>query len=73
LYSSQLNENVSPNDDNRFLSTIESKLTNEESQQLEGPITEEEILAALKTTQNGKSPGSDGFTCEFYKLFWNDI
>ena len=23
--------------------------------------------------KNNKSPGSDGITTEFYKLFWNDI
>ena len=23
--------------------------------------------------KNGKSPGRDGFTCEFFKFFWNDI
>ena len=23
--------------------------------------------------KNDKSPGTDGFTCEFFKLFWKDI
>ena len=22
---------------------------------------------------NGKSPGSDGFTCEFFKFFWDHV
>lgn len=28
---------------------------------------------ALKQMSNGKSPGSDGFTTDFYKFFWKDI
>ena len=32
-----------------------------------------ECLTALKNMKNGKSPGLDGYTVEFYKFFWNDI
>ena len=28
---------------------------------------------AFKLMKNGKSPGSDGFTVDFYKLFWKHI
>ena len=27
----------------------------------------------LKNMKNGKSPGTDGYTAEFYKFFWKDI
>ena len=36
-------------------------------------ITMEECGKSLKALQNNKSPGSDGFTTEFYKFFWSDI
>ena len=39
----------------------------------EGILTEYECFISLKNMQNNKSPGSDGITTEFYKLFWNDI
>ena len=39
----------------------------------EGPIKEDEAIKALKDMKNNKSPGSDGITTEFYKIFWKDI
>ena len=50
-----------------------NKLTQEESNLLEGPLTLDEISEALKNTKNNKSPGSDGFTVEFYIFFFIDI
>ena len=44
-------------------------LTDQESLTLEGNITCEEILTALKFMKKGKSPGTDGFSVEFYKSF----
>ena len=32
-----------------------------------------EALSALKNMQNNRSPGSSGFTAEFFKFFWNDL
>ena len=48
-------------------------LDNDERDTMNNEITENELLAALKLTQNNKSPGSDGLPAEFYKMFWQDI
>ena len=39
----------------------------------DAPTTMEELTEAVKWIKNNKSPGSDGFTGEFYKRFWEDI
>ena len=39
--------------------------------QTNNSISESELLSALKDLPNGKSPGIDGLTSEFYKVFWN--
>ena len=49
------------------------KLTDENKLFCEGLLTEVECSNALKQMQNNKSPGSDGLTTEFYKIFWNDL
>ena len=49
------------------------KLSDEQKNKLEGKITYNEALQALKNMSNNKSPGSDGFTVEFFKFFWQDI
>ena len=50
-----------------------NKLTDEEALALEGKITYSEVLNFLKNMKNEKSPGSDGFTAEFFKFFWVDL
>ncbi|MCW4346095.1 MAG: reverse transcriptase domain-containing protein, partial [Candidatus Thiodiazotropha endolucinida] len=50
-----------------------TKLNETETNQCEGLLSEEECSKALKKKKNQKSPGSDGLTVEFYKIFWNTI
>ena len=49
------------------------KLSDEEAQPMEGKITYEEAGTVLKNMKNNKSPGSDGYTVEFFKFFWKDL
>ena len=57
----------------RLLETIERKLSDFEREMCEGPLTEEECLAALRSSANNKSPGLDGFPKEFYLTYWDII
>ena len=67
-------EDASENDTSHFFPTKnETKLSENERHSCEGPLTTQECLIALKSMKSGKSPGSDGFPAEFYKVFWPDI
>ena len=48
-----------------------AKLSDEKKSNLDGEITLEECEKILNTFQNGKSPGDDGYTAEFYKQFFS--
>ena len=62
------------NDDLDFFpNNIENKIDDQQKQSCEGILSEEECAHALKEMNNGKSPGSDGLTTEFFKIFWNSI
>ena len=56
-----------PRDDNM------RKLSNDESVEMEDQISVEECYNVLKGMKKNKSPGSDGFTTEFYLYFWKDL
>ena len=43
-----------------------SKLDNDTAETLDKEISETEVLNVLKAMKNNKSPGSDGFTAEFF-------
>lgn len=49
------------------------KLSESEADTLEGLITLEEAALALKGMKNGKSPGTDGITVDFLKVFWKQL
>ena len=49
------------------------KLNNNQKLSLEGEITHSEAFDILKGMKSNKSPGSDGFTVEFFKGFWDDL
>ena len=48
-------------------------LTEVEANTIEGKITLEEASFALKHMKNKKSPGTDGFSAEFFKFFWKQL
>ena len=52
---------------------IKKKLGDFEKDDLEGQISFQEATSFLKNMANNTSPGSDGFTTEFYKVFWDKI
>jgi hypothetical protein len=56
-------------ENNPFIKTLNL----EKSEALESELNPEEMFVALKIMKNGKSPGLDGFTTEFYKFFWSDL
>jgi Reverse transcriptase (RNA-dependent DNA polymerase) len=50
-----------------------SKLTQEESDTLDQPLTIIELDDAVKKCRNRSAPGADGFSNTFIKKIWNDL
>ena len=69
LYSSGLDENDLFD---LFVQSLKTpKLQDQQRNELEGEITLAECKVVLRTFSNGKSPGEDGFTWEFYNCFFD--
>ena len=49
---------------------IDNKLSDKESQRLEGELTVDECTNSVYKMKLNKSPGLDGLTVEFYRNFW---
>ena len=64
---------VDDNTKHIFLNDNIKQLKEDEKRICEGKLSIHECETALKDMKNNKSPGSDGFTVEFYKICWKDI
>ena len=71
LYSSR-EEEITNVDLNDILNENTPKLTNDKAISIEGQMTLPEATLFLSKMKNNKSPGSSGFSVEFFKFFWND-
>lgn len=60
---------VDENSVGEVLGTVEHSLGNSDRDMCDRDLAEDEILVAIKSLNNGKSPGSDGLPGEFYKCF----
>ena len=50
---------------------ITKKISHKQKCKLDEPLTLAELSAALSSMKKGRSPGSNGFTADFFKHFWN--
>ena len=76
LYTSKLNktETFITETENSFFENNEMpELSTMDKDICDNDITLVECSKALKLLPNNKSPGSDGFTTNFYKKIWKDI
>ena len=73
LYSSD-NNLTQQNGVKEYLSGINlPQVTVEQNANITSAVTPEEIMVVIKKLKNGKCPGSDGFTGEFYKEFSKEL
>lgn len=49
------------------------RLSEEQKVTCDAPLSENEVLAALKEMKKESASGLDGITAEFIKMFWNNI
>ena len=70
IYNTQ-HEAVSEDNIDAFLQNCTvPQLSSQQKEDCEGLITIPEATLALKTLKNGSSPGLDGLSTEFVKMFW---
>ena len=56
-----------------LINSLENRLTDEQNSHLNQPFTMKELNCVKTKLSNGKSPGNDGLSCEFYKQTWHFI
>lgn len=62
-------DNINVKDEEYLLNQIQVQVNEEDKRMCDKDINEEEIEEVIDQLKNGKSPGLDGLTSEFYKVF----
>ena len=74
VYSDNLDNTEIDNNLDKFLNNVNLKQLNDlEKTSLDRPITLDELKHAFKGLNKNSSPGIDGLTMEFYKIFFDEI
>ena len=70
-----MSKNIPQREIDDYLSKVklENKLSQKQKNDCDKEISEKEVGKVIQNLKNGKSPGCDGLTTEFYKKFWEDI
>ena len=72
LYSKNINVNPSLHPE-FFRNVTTPKLTENQKQFCDSKLTFQELFKCLESFSKNKSPGLDGITAEFYRVFWDQI
>ena len=52
---------------------LTTRLTENEKKHLDVELTLQELTIALGSMKKGKTPGSNGFSVEFFRYFWKHL
>ena len=68
-------QHVSEHDINNLLTAVSKfpRLSTEQFLEFEKCITEKQLFEALKNMPNGKSPGHNDLTKDFFETFWSEV
>ena len=70
--SSKYNAYNETDDSKQYVAkNVNKQLNDVQKHELDKPLTFAELSAALLSMKKGRSPGSNGFTADFFKHFWN--
>eukprot|EP00253_Pinus_taeda_P015965 PITA_15965 len=72
-FKSLLSADPQSQENTKFLSLIENKISDLQNKELDQEVTEEEIKLSVFSMQQDKAPGPDGFTVAFYRNNWETI
>ena len=73
IYQSRENDNNNSQESVFFKAENITPLSLDDQLLCDGPITDAECINAINGFTKDKTPGTDGFSAEFYKFFWPEL